>query len=136
MVQKNCSFFVLSSELPGQQPAHPQWRVAVFAEQEQGGHPFPGHPCQPHCAMCLPRAPHPCLAGVAPQTFQLRLCSCCSWCLLSQPPWISGLSSKSLGEDTSTHTSLHEHSRAVPVPWLQREPHAVLLSASMTGKFL
>lgn len=108
LVQKNCSFFVLSSDLPGQQPAQSRRRVAAFAEWARGSCPLPGHFCEPALCHVPPRAPHPSLAGVIPQTFSSDYASTVLGASSLNLLIFLGCSSKNPGEGTSTHTSLQE----------------------------
>lgn len=125
LVQKNCSFFC--AELC------PAWTAAS---------PFPkahSHVCRAGAGrMPPPRAPlsactvpcafpglhTPSLAGAIPQIFQLSLCSCCSsLCLLSSPPWFSGLLFKE-----PQRRRLHTHS----TPWTQQSHGTSLASEGTT----
>lgn len=134
LVQKNCSFFVLGSEQPGQQPAQSRGRVC-WAGMGRMPPPWAPSACTVPCAFPGLHTLHwqelshwPFCSDFAPAV----LLAASSLEILV----FLGCSSKIPRGGSSTHTSLHEHSRAVALPWIQREPCAVLLPPSMTGKFL
>ena len=131
----------------------PAWTAASPVQKARGrvrlapckwGSPLPGHPgtsVQPAvCHVNIPRAPHPfARRSLSQRSFSSDYVpavpfGASSFNLLCSSGLLFRKRRRTHLHPHIAHACLHEHSRAVTVPWLQREAHVVLLPPYMTGK--